>query len=337
MPTTINITPEVLKKILYQILIKNKFKRKKADVCAEIFTNNTVDGIYTHGINRFPRFIQYVQNGFILPDAQPTIIHRFRGVEQWDGNLGPGPANAAFITNRTLKLAQKYGIGCVALCNTNHWMRGGAYGWQAAKQGFVFIGWTNTTANMPAWGAVNPKLGNNPVVFAVPFENEAIVLDMAMSQYSFGAMEMAVMKGENLSVNGGFDTNGNLSNDPEKILASWRSLPIGYWKGAGLALLLDVLSTILSNGLSTHEISKKPAEMACSQVFIAIDLSKFSHHSTINQTIKSIIVDYKSSLTNNESKKVTYPGERVIKARSINTREGIPVLESVWNEVLDLL
>lgn len=337
MAPTIIIDPKILKETLNKILLSHKFPKKKAIECADIFTQNTLEGVYTHGINRFPRFVQYVKNGYINPDAVPLAVHKFRGIEQWDGNLGPGPSNASMMTKRAMKLAQKYGIGCVALANTNHWMRGGAYGWQAAKEGFVFIGWTNTIANMPAWGAVDPKLGNNPLVFAVPFESEAIVLDMAMSQYSFGAMEMAVMKGENLSVAGGFDINGDLTNDPEKILASWRSLPIGYWKGAGLALLLDVLSTILSNGLSTYEISKKPAEMACSQVFIAIDLSKLAHHSTINRTIEDIIIDYKSSHVDNESKQVSYPGERVIRSRSKNSREGILVLKSVWNEVLDLL
>ena len=88
---------------------------------------------------------------------------------------------------------------------------------------------------MPAWGAKNPKLGNNPIVFATPYKGEAIVLDMAMSQFSFGAMEMAAMKEENLSVVGGYDADGQLSNDPKLILQSKRTLPIGFWKGAGLS------------------------------------------------------------------------------------------------------
>src|SRR5690606_12554923 len=104
--------------------------------------------------------------------------------------------------------------------------------------------------NTPAWGALDNKLGNNPLVMAVPYENEAIVLDMAMSQYSYGAMEMQRLKGGQLPVPGGFDKNGNLSTDPDAILETKRTLPIGYWKGAGLSLLLDLLATVLSGGLS---------------------------------------------------------------------------------------
>ena len=334
---TLTISAEKMQKTLKKILLKYHFSKKKAEECATVFTQNSIDGIYTHGINRFPRFVQYIQNGYVIPDAKPTIFHRFGGIEQWNGNLGPGPSNAIFATERATKLAKKYGIGCVTLAQTNHWMRGGAYGWQAAKAGFIFIGWTNTTANMPAWGAINPKLGNNPLVFAAPYNDEAIVLDMAMSQYSFGAMELSVLKNEKLSAVGGYDKDGNLTNEPDKILESWRSLPIGFWKGAGLSFLLDVLATILSNGLSTHEITQKPAEMACSQVFIAIDMSKLSNHSSILTSINAIIQDYKTSMPINEQGKISYPGERVLITRHKNNQEGIPVLESVWQDVLNFL
>jgi 3-dehydro-L-gulonate 2-dehydrogenase len=337
LPKSLNISAKEMQKTLKSILLKHHFPKKRAEECATIFTQNSVDGIYTHGINRFPRFVQYIQKGYVISEATPTLKHRFGGIEQWHGNLGAGPSNAIFATERAMKLAKKNGIGCVALAYTNHWMRGGAYGWQAAKSGFAFIGWTNTVANMPAWGATNPILGNNPLVFAAPYGNEAIVLDMAMSQYSFGAMELAVLKNEKLSVVGGYDKNSNLTNEPDLILESWRSLPIGFWKGAGLSFLLDVLSAILSNGLSTHEITKQPAEMACSQVFIAIDMSKLVNYSSISTMIEAIVKDYKTSIPMNEQDRISYPSERVLAARDKNSKEGIPVLESVWREVLSFL
>ena len=271
------------------------------------------------------------------PDAVPTLKHKFEGIEQWNGNLGAGPSNAIHATNNAMKLAKKHGIGCVAMANSNHWMRGGTYGWQAAKAGFVFIAWTNTTANMPAWGATDAKLGNNPLVLALPFQDEAIVLDMAMSQFSFGAMELAAMKNEKLPVVGGYDKAGNLTDDPNLILESWRSIPVGYWKGAGLSLLLDILAAVLSSGLSTHEISKKDAEMAASQVFIAIDLSKLGTQSSITQIIENIINDYHQSNAIDDSRKITFPGERVLQTRKKNLEKGVPVLENVWSEILAFL
>ena len=334
-PNQILIPAKEMQGTLKKILLNHQFSEKIADECATIFTDNSIDGIYTHGINRFPRFLEYVQKGCIDPNAQPTLFHHFGGIEQWNGNLGPGPSNATFATNRAMELAHKNGIGCVTLSNTNHWMRGGAYGWQAAKEGFVFIAWTNTEANMPAWGAKNPKLGNNPIVFATPYKEEAIVLDMAMSQFSFGAMEMAAMKEEQLATVGGYDADGQLTNDPELILHTRRTLPIGFWKGAGLSFLLDILAAILSNGLSVHEISKQTTEMACSQVFIAIDLSKMSNFGSISTTIERIIQDYETSIPIDLHHQISYPGKRVLATRDRNKSKGIPVLESIWQKVVE--
>ncbi|MBC7889766.1 MAG: 3-dehydro-L-gulonate 2-dehydrogenase [Ferruginibacter sp.] len=338
MPDTsfILISPQQMQERFASILLNAGFTKEQANQCASIFTANSVDGIYTHGVNRFPRFVQYIKDGYVLPGAVPTLTNKLGGMEQWDGNLGPGPLNAVHATETVMRLAQQYGIGCVALANTNHWMRGGTYGWQAAKAGLVFIGFTNTTAIMPAWGAIDPRLGNNPLVIALPYQDEAIVLDMAMSQFSYGAMELAVLKNESLRVYGGYNKSGELTNDPATILESKRPLPVGYWKGAGLSLLLDILATVLSGGLSVHQITKKDVEHGLSQVFIAIDISKLGNHSLITKTVENIIADYHQSVGADASKKIVYPGEGVLQTRKNNLANGIPVLKKVWDEILVL-
>ena len=261
---------------------------------------------------------------------------RAGGIEQWDGQSGPGPLNALSCVDRAIALASEHGIGCVALSHTNHWLRGGTYGWRAAKAGFVFIGWSNTIANMPPWGAVNSKLGNNPLVVAIPYQNEAIVLDMAMTQYSYGAMEVAQLKNEKLSVPGGYDVHGVLSQDPAEIKKSQRALPIGFWKGAGLSLLLDILATILSGGLSTAEISKQNSETNLSQVFIALDLTRLSNFKTLGLAIDQIVEDYKQSVPVEGGSKIRYPGENILKIRAENMAQGIPIAGSIWNEIKKL-
>src|ERR1035437_6527571 len=336
MTETINIPPQKMLSEFQQILLIRGFAEEKALQCAKIFTNNSIDGVYSHGVNRFASFIKMVDDGFIKPNNIPSLKSKYAGIEQWDGNLGAGPLNAMYATDTAINLSLQYGIGCVALSNTNHWMRGGAYGWHAAKKGFVFIGWTNTIANMPAWGAVDNRLGNNPFVLAVPFNDEAIVLDMAMSQYSFGSMELAKMKDEKLLVDGGYDTSGQLINNPSEIIASKRALPIGYWKGAGLSLLLDILATVLSGGLSTKEISKNKIESSVSQVFIAIDISKLNNNSSIPGMIENIINDYHQSVPEDEKAKIMYPGERVLETRKNNLAKGIPVIKKIWEEIMQL-
>jgi 3-dehydro-L-gulonate 2-dehydrogenase len=326
-----------MQQVFNNILLKQGFTIEKAEQCAAIFTSNSIDGIYTHGVNRFPRFVHYVQEGFVKKDAEPSLKSKVGSLEQWDGNLGPGPLNAAHATATAMRLASEQGIGCVALANTNHWMRGGTYGWQAAKSGYFFIGFTNTIALMPAWGGIDSKLGNNPLVLAMPYDNEAIVLDMAMSQYSFGAMELAVMKGEDLAVVGGYDSNGKLTLEPAAIIDSKRPLPIGFWKGAGLSLLLDLFATILSGGFSVNEITSRGTEYGLSQVFICVDTRKLGNNSLIAKATENVIQDYHNSVKEDPGKQVTYPGERVLQTRQRNLANGIPVLKTVWESVLKLV
>jgi 3-dehydro-L-gulonate 2-dehydrogenase len=286
-------------------------------------------------VNRFPVFVQYVQEGLVVKHAEPSLQAAMGGIEQWNGNGGPGPLNALAATDRAVQLAQQYGIGCIALAGTNHWMRGGYYGWRAAEKNCVLIAWTNTIANMPAWGAIDSRLGNNPLVVSLPYGDSAIVLDMAMSQYSFGAMEQASAKGEALHMTGGFDKEGRETRDPAAILASERPMPVGYWKGAGLSLLLDILAAVLSGGLATYQISQQQKEHKVSQVFVAIDLTKLPHSSGIKQIIDGILADYHQSKTEGENE-VRYPGEGVLQRRKKNSEKGIPVLAAVWEQIRKL-
>jgi len=323
-----------------RILLKTGLAEHKAEKCAGIFTSNSIDGIYTHGVNRFPRFVSNIRDGFFKPDTEPSLTHSAGSLEQWNGNYGLGPMNALFATDRAAELADKNGIGLVGMGFTNHWMRAGYYGWHAARKGYVFIGWTNAEANMSAWGAVDPRIGNNPFVVAVPYKGEAIVLDFAMTQYSYGKMELYKSEERQLPYPGGFDTNGNITSDPGEILKTWRALPIGYWKGSGFALLLDILAAILSGGRPTAEITKdkkeKGAEFGVSQVFIAINPARLSNYPSIEGTIQQVVDYVHGSVPENNKTVIRYPGENVMNVRKKNLEAGIPVNKKVWAEIQTL-
>lgn len=332
----VRIPAEMMHSEFSRILQKIGFTAEKAERCAEIFTTNSLEGVYSHGVNRFPRFVKNVNEGFVKPDAVPSLVYRSGSIEQWNGNLGPGPINALFATDRAIEIAQNNTLGMVGLGFTNHWMRAGYYGWYAARKGYVLIIWTNTCPNMPAWGASDPRLGNNPMVFAVPYKDDAIVLDFAMSQFSYGKIESYNNEKRQLPYAGGFNKAGQLTSNPGEILESWRILPTGYWKGSGLSLLLDILAAILSGGLSTHEVKSCSSEHNISQVFIAIDISKLVNFPSIQDTITRIIDDLHCSVPADQDSKIRYPGENIASIRETNLREGIPVLKEIWEKVESL-
>jgi 3-dehydro-L-gulonate 2-dehydrogenase len=321
---------EKLKAEFKRVLTDLDFPDEKANLCATVFAENSRDGVYTHGLNRFPTFVRYIKEGVIVADAVPVMENTLGALEQWNGNLGPGMINARFCMDRAIELAKQNGIGCVAIKNTNHWMRGGTYGWQAAQAGYISISFTNAVATVVPWGGTTATLGNNPLVIAVPRADGHVVLDMAISQYSFGKVLQYQSYHEQLPVPGGYDKEGNISTDPDAIAESKRLLPIGFWKGSGLALVLDLLVSVLSQGRTVKQIGERETESGVSQVFIAI---KPQHNQQTANLIEEIINYTKSSGQANPDKPVAYPGENTLKTRNKNLEEGVLVDEKIWAEV----
>ncbi len=237
--------------------------------------------------------------------------------------------------DRACALAKEYGIGIVALGNNNHWMRGGSYGFQAADQGCIGICWSNTCPNMPAWGGKDRKIGNNPIIFAVPRSNrQHVVIDCAVSQFSYGKIEDCKLKGQQLPVPGGYDTRGNLTTDPAEIEKTWRVLPMGYWKGSGISIALDLIATVLTNGNAVHMIGTFGDEVGLTQIMIAIDPAKANSAELTDQIVDEILLDIKSSEPVSEGTEVLYPGEPEALNIKENLEKGIPVIEEKWNQVL---
>jgi len=296
----------------------------RADLCARLFVEASADGVASHGLNRFPRFLRMIDNGAVDVAAEPALVQALGALERWDGRGGSGNLNAWASMSRAIALARQHGIGCVALANTNHWMRGGAYGWQAATAGVAAICWTNTLANVPPWGASEPRIGNNPLVIAVPRPAGHIVLDMAMSQFSVGGLMARAARAERLPIAGGYDASGTLTVDPQAILDSQRLLPIGYWKGSGLALMLDLLAAGVSGGRATHEIALDPErETGVSQMFIAV-----AHVEPIADAVLAHVRGIPED--------ARYPGERTLATRAESQRLGVEVDDAIWREVTAL-
>ena len=321
-----------------RVLLKKGFNAEDAKESAEIFASNSLDGVYSHGVNRFAKAISYVDQGYIKPEAQPERIDGFGGFERWDGHLAMGNINAKKAMNRAIELAHENGIGIVALSNTNHWMRGGCYGWQAADAGCIGMCWTNTMPNMPAWGGKDRRIGNNPFVMAIPRSNgEHVLIDCAMAQFSYGKIEETKRNGAQLPVAGGYNVEGELTTDPEEIEKTWRVLPIGFWKGSGLSIALDLIATVLGGGSSTMAIGKRcEEEYGVSQIFMAIDPSKVNSIEVTDKLMNEVIEDIKVSERVDENTEILYPGEPEIRTRKDNLKNGIPVVEEIWNSICAL-
>lgn len=318
-----------------RVLAKKGFSPAEAQEAAAIFAHNSLAGVYSHGLNRFPRVVRYLENGSIDPRAYATCEASMGAIERWDGHRGFGPLNAKRAMERACALAKAHGVGIVALGNNNHWMRGGTYGWLAAEQGCVGICWSNTAPNMPAWGGRDLRIGNNPLVMAIPRSNgEHVVVDCAVSQFSYGKIEDTRLHGKQLPFPGGYDEQGDLTCDPAALEKTMRMLPIGYWKGSGLSIAMDLIATLLTNGNAVHTIGTFHDETGLTQILIAIDPAAFGTKADPDAIVDGILSDIKQSEPAEAGGEVFYPGEKTSKNIRENRRLGIPVVEEIWESVL---
>ena len=322
-----------LRNTFSRVLETTGFTPDRAALCARLFADASRDGVASHGLNRFPHFIRMIRIGIVDVRASPVRVDGRGALERWDGRSGAGNLNAHECMGRAIALSREQGGGCVALANTNHWMRGGTYGWQAAEAGAIGICWTNTLPNLPPWGASDPRVGNNPLVIAVPRCDGHVVLDMAMSQFSFGALASYRMRGEMLPVAGGFDEAGALTRDPAAIEASRRPMPIGFWKGSGLALMLDLIAATLAGGRATWQVPVGPdAETGLSQMFVAFDVSA---HAGVASGVADEVIRF-TQQPSASADRVRYPGERTLETRRRSMADGVVVEPSIWEEVQTL-
>jgi len=305
---------------------------RRARRLAELYTQASADGVYSHGVHMVPGLLRLLRAKEIADTrSDPRLVARSGAIERYDGHCGLGVLNAEFCIDRAMSLADAFGIGCVALRNTRHWGRPGNCGWRAAQRGFLAICWTNTPPNMPAWPDTGENaIGNNPIVFAAPGKDGAhLVLDMAMSQFSFGRMETHRAEGKPLPVIGGVDASGHPTTDAAAILDRGHPWPIGFWKGTGLAILLDVFAAIMADGRDTANLKPGGGDPHVSQVFLAIQPSHLGGRGAAQRTDEILSV-YAA-----QNPAARYPGEAALASRRQSEIDGVYVRDDVWTQLVD--
>ena len=161
---------------------------------------------------------------------------------------------------------------------------------------------------------------------------------MAMAQYSYGKLAVCRQAQTNLPYPGGYDEAGVLTCDPAAIEKTRRVLPIGYWKGSGMSILLDLVGATLTLGRTVSKIGKEcKEEYGLTQVFIAVKPELLSGDAEAAKALaEETLKDIQNSVPEHANKKIRYPGEGTLIRRKENTELGIPVDPEIWKKICEL-
>ena len=308
---------------------------ERAKRFAEVFAGNSMDGVYSHGMNRYPRHIRTIESG--MCDASVLEIEKVSGVgalEVWDAKNGIGPLMADQAAERAIELAKAHGIGCAALRNNSHWLRAGRFALKMAQAGLCGICFTNTCQNLAPWGSMTKAIGNNPIAMAIPAAKGPLLMDMAVSQYAYGKMEVMAKQGKVLDVPCGYDKNGKETCDPREIVDGGVMTPMAMWKGNALSIMLDLMAAMFSGGKTCLDLGADAAkEQGMSQIFIAVHPAAVHDMEEIEARMQKTL-DFLHGLEVMDGMPgVRAPGENLEKTRARHAQEGIPVARDTWEQI----
>jgi len=304
------------------------------DVEAELMAEADLLGVPSHGVRMLPLVVRGIREGRANPNPRITIVRERAATCLLDGDHGLGRFVSVQAMNHAIARARQFGVGACVATRVTHWGRAHAYAYRAALAGCIGICTTNAIPNMLAFGSTRPLLGNNPLAIGVPRgTRDPIVLDMAMSQAAVGKIGTYAREGKAVPTNWGLDAEGKPTSDPAAILASGKILPFGDHKGAGLALMMELLTGALAGSLFSFEVAQRDAsglDPDSSKLFIALDVSAFVEPERFVQRIDDLIAWMRAT---EPGVTITCPGERGWRTREQNMRDGVPIHREIVEQL----
>lgn len=328
MTVTVRIPYAELVALIRYELLKQGVPPEIASIEAELAVESDLLGVSSHGVRIVPNLLKGFREGQVTAAPRWRTVRDHAAICVIDGDHGPGRYISFKAMEQAIDRARKFGIGACLATRTSHWGRAHAYASRAAQAGMIGICLTNAKTSMAGWGALKPVIGNNPLAIGLPGlkPDEPIVLDMAMSQAAVGKVSTWLREGKALPDNWGIDAEGQPTSDAAAILKG-AVLPMGGHKGAGLSLMIQMMTAALAGGLLDHELGEHdPAglDAESSKLFIALDISAFIAPEVFHQRINSLL-PWLNEHASSENEHFQWPGERGWREAAMNRELGVPL------------
>ncbi len=305
----------------------------EAAVTARVLAESDLRGVYSHGSVRLGEYAALVRKGAWVAGTDPLPVAQFCALAVFEGRNGVGPYIASRMAEHAVQLASVYGLGGVWVRNGGHFGAAAAYSMQVARQGFLGIVCTNTSPAMAPWGGKAPVLGNNPWSIAIPAPEGRwpIVLDLANSVVARGRIRAARDRGETIPTDWALDGEGRPTTDPAQAL-NGTLLPIGGYKGYGIAVMIEVLAAGLAGASLSYEVGS-PRDPTTHQrlghAFIAIDVSRLRPVDAFRAHIADLVRALRGSPRRPGVHQIFVPGEPEALRAEEQGKVGIALPEEV--------
>jgi LDH2 family malate/lactate/ureidoglycolate dehydrogenase len=320
-------------------LKKAGLTEEDARLVADTLVEADLRGVRSHGLILLVRYCRGLLKGYVNPRPRVRVERRVGATALMDGDNGLGQIPSV----RAMELAETYGVGTVVVYNSNHFGAAAYYALKAVPRRMIGFAATNAPPVMPLFGGRDAVIGNNPLCWAIPAKEEPpLVLDMACSASSRGKIRVKAQRGEPIPLGWALDAEGRPTTDPLAALAGVM-LPVGGYKGAGLAVVIEALAGGLSGAKFGFEIETRTVRAGDPQeswqvghLFQPVKVEAFLPFEEFGSRVDRLIWFLRSGRPAPGSERVYLPGEPEHIARADALANGIPfeAADLYWAQVV---
>jgi LDH2 family malate/lactate/ureidoglycolate dehydrogenase len=301
------------------------YPRPAARLVAESLVAANLRGVDSHGVQLLPYYVEQVERGDMDPGAEGRVVSESGACLLYDGANGPGQCAAAVCCAHAVRLAHKHGAAMVTARDSNHFGAAAYWGQKISAAGMIGIVMCNASPIVAPWQAKEPRLGTNPICMSLP---GPWLLDMATTTVASNRIFKALINGEETIPAGwAMDSEGVPTTDTDAAIRGL-PMPLGGYKGSGLAMMAEILCAVLSGGAMSTDvggirIQGKPTRI--SQMFMAIDVSRFMPVAEFTKRMEWLVSTVKSAAPAKDYDEVMVAGDPEWRAEAERRQNGIPL------------
>jgi len=304
--------------------------REDAGVCAKLMGEADLTGADAHGVFRLPQYVRRLKAGGFNPRPNITVTRSAPATALVDGDNAMGHLVMSRAAETAITIARKTGVSWVGVRRSNHAGPAGLYAEMPAAQGMIGMYAAVANANhMAVWGGADPLLGTNPLAIGVPSGTGPIVLDMATTIVSYGTVKNYALQDKPMQP--GWMVNTATGEDiiDAKRAAEGLLLPIGGYKGSGLAIMLGLLAGPLNRAALGRDVvdfnADDESETNTGHFIIALDVARFLPLEDYKAEVERHVRELKQSKRLPGVDEIRMPGERRRQCREERLRDGVPL------------
>lgn len=296
-----------------------------------------LSGVDSHGIIRLPHYVTRLSRRTINATPKITFDQPRSAILRVDGDDGLGHAVTKHAVDKAIPVCREQGSVTIVIGNSSHFGMAGWYLKQITEAGLVGMVTTHTDVRIVPHNARKPFAGTNPIAFGFPTQGEPFVLDFATTKVSFGKIALARTENRSIPDDWGFDENGDPTTDPHALEGMQ---PIASYKGSGLAMVIDLFSSMFSGMPYGPHINRMYEQLDAPRKlghFITLwDIGALVPASEVRSRMEQYIEELHALPKQDQSEPVYFPGEPEAVRRAERRTNGIPIESGLVSELSEL-